>query len=123
MVTQVRRASDAGNARAVPTWVPTSNLARAGNASRPHCSVIQPVRVGTESMVYEVIVLDPPEGGRFELECSEPLEKGERFVRPDIQPLRSYRALHVLPETADYDGVVEAEQVGGPSVDLGRTEA
>jgi len=74
-------------------------------------------------MVYEVIVLDPPEGGRFELERSEPLEEGERFVRPDIQPFRSYRALHVLPETADYDGVVEAEQVGGPSVNLGRTEA
>jgi hypothetical protein len=73
-------------------------------------------------MVYEVIVLDPPEGGHFELECSEPLEEGERFVRPDVQPLRSYRALHVLPETDDYDGVVEAEQLGGPSVDLGRTE-
>jgi hypothetical protein len=74
-------------------------------------------------MVYEVIVVDPPDGGRFELERSEPLKGGERFERPDVRPLTFYLALRVLPETADYDGVVEAEQVSGPSVSLPRTKA
>ena len=41
MVTRVRRAGDARNARAVPTWVPTSDLAGAGNAF----SVAQPLEL------------------------------------------------------------------------------
>jgi hypothetical protein len=74
-------------------------------------------------MVYEVIVVAPPDRGRFELERSEPLKEGDRFEQPDVQPLKYYRALRVLPENEDYDGVVEAEQVGGPSVSLPRTTA